>query len=208
MSNAFYTTRDLFNNYMHYDSPLSYEQWLAIADDNKAAYLYVRFFDQITLAWYKVKSFYTLEEDAVSTVLQYLLKNVPLIEADKKRFNAGYIYRVAYNCLYCICHDYQKDRLRYETECSNIVECGEDTLDLFDTVSDGDSTWTELLNSIDGNKFWSIIEEMGEDAEAIVSKLLSPDLPLPSHLRSIKKREAIIQELREKLAQFREEYNY
>ena len=209
MSNAFYSTRDLFRNHINYTAPLSYEEWLATADDNKAAVLYVQFFDQITLAWYKVKSFYTLEEDAVSTVLQYLMKNVPIIEKDSKRFKASYIYRVAYNCLYCICHDYQTDKTRWEMECSNIVEVGDDVLDLFDTVPGDGTAENECFRKSESRQFWEVLENLDEDSQAVIDKLLNPDSPLPAHLRrNVARRNEIIEELKRTLAEFRTKYDY
>lgn len=207
-------TRDLFRIHTQYTVPLTYGEWLAIPDDNKAAVLYVQFYDQISLAWHKAKSFYTPEEDAVSTVLQYLMKNVPIIASNEKKFTPNYVYRVAYNCLYCICHDYQKDKQRYENECSNLVEYGDDVLDLFDTVQDSMTAESEYFDRIDSNKFWRVVKSIAgdnlseEDVQATVDKLINPDSALPANLRrNTAKREEVINKLRDKLAKFREEYN-
>ena len=123
------------------------------SDDLRAAALYVQFYEQITLAWYKVRSFYTPEEDGVSTMLQYLHKNVPIIEADPKRYSSKYIYQVAFNCLYCICHDLILERERFEREVSNIVPTNDGDVDLFDLVADRDQLEAEMMR----NKFWNII---------------------------------------------------
>ena len=118
MNNEFVETRKLFQTIFNYDKtkPLTFDQWMEFPDDQKSAVLYLRFYDQITLAWDKTKSYYTLTADGVSTVLQYLEKNVPIIKANANKFNERYIYRVAYNCLYCICHDLIYPRLAYEHE--------------------------------------------------------------------------------------------
>ena len=105
IKNDFYVTRDLFREYVRYTNPLSYSEWCNIPDDNKAAVLYLQFFDQITLAWYKMKSVYSVEADGVGEVLQYLQKNVDKIRNDEKRFTPAYIYKVCSNCLYCLCRD-------------------------------------------------------------------------------------------------------
>ena len=73
----FYQTRDMFKEFIGVDTPLAYSTWMELDPDKKAAALFVNFFDQITLAWYKAKSFYAVDEDGVSTCLQYLQKNVP-----------------------------------------------------------------------------------------------------------------------------------
>ena len=164
----FYATLEMFKSYIGYEEPLSFEEWKTIPDDQKAAVLYVQFFPEIWLAWNKTKSFYTLEEDGVETIIQYLIKNVPIIENDPDRFYAKYIYRVAYNCLYCICHDIKRDRDRFELEISNIVavSSNESDLDLFDILMDGKSIeeiyeFKELedyINSLD-SKIKKIIEK-------------------------------------------------
>ena len=102
MSREFYEARRLFINHINYTRPYSYEEWIALPEDHKCVALYIQYFDQIILAWYKTKSFYASEEEGVETVLQYLNKNVPILEANEKKFNERYIYRVAYNCLYKI----------------------------------------------------------------------------------------------------------
>lgn len=197
----FYATRNLFREYLEYTGPMSYEEWLSVEDDNKAAVLFVQFFEQITLAWHKCKSFYTLEEDGVSTVLQYLIKNTPIIIDDPKRFRPAYIYKVAYNCLYCICHDIKRDRDRFENEVSNICRNGDnDELDLFDTVV-SDETVSDLVNR---EGFWALIQELDssdKDVSAVIDNLLL-NKRLPAGVAA--KKSAIIKELRILLAPYKE----
>lgn len=218
MKNAFYETRNLFRSYTGYTRPLSYNDWLLVADSDKAAVLYVQFFDEITLAWNKTKSFYALEEDAVSTVLQYLSKNVPILINDPKRFTSAYIYRVAYNCLYCISHDIKRDRERYENETSNIVICGEDVLDLFDTVITHDD---EIDVRAARTEFWRVIETMGPETEKVINHILNGESlgkvskrnkayeadPLRDVSVTADKMEAVIEELKVKLDRFRNVYH-
>lgn len=189
-------TYNSFKSFIGYTEPLTFDEWFALADDSKAAALYVQFYDQISLAWYKTRSFYTPEEDGVSTCLQYLMKNVPVIAENPKRFTASYVYRVAYNCMYCICHDIKRDRERFELECSNIVisDTG-DELDLFDTVVED----SDILSDKTKEEFWATIESIGEDAVSVVAKLLGESdksLPKVSPARTAE----IIEELKVKLA--------
>lgn len=218
MKNAFYETRNLFRSYTGYTRPLSYNDWLLVADSDKAAVLFVQFFDEITLAWNKTKSFYALEEDAVSTVLQYLSKNVPILVNDSKRFTSAYIYRVAYNCLYCISHDIKRDRERYENETSNIVICGEDVYDLFDTVMCNDD---EVDVRAIRSEFWRVIETMGPETEKVINHILNGESlgkvskrnksyesdPLRDVSVTADKMAAVIEELKVKLDRFRNVYH-
>lgn len=217
MSNAFAETKLLFINYTQYSQPLTFEQWLAKPEDQKAAILYVQFYEQITLAWYKTKSFFVLEEDGVETMLQYLVKNVPLIKENPKRFTPSYIYRVAFNCLYCISHDIKRDIERWERETSNIVFHGEDTLDLFDTVV----TEVDMDDEMSKEYFWAIIEAMGPETEKVINHLLNGDPltkvskrskqyetdPLRDVSVDLDEMEEIIEQLKVNLAQFRAMYN-
>ena len=172
MTTPLYSAKLMFRNSLKCYTSLSYEDWMALEHDSKAAGLYVNFYDQITLAWHKAKSFYGEEEEAVETILQYLEKNVPIIEADKNRYNPKYIYRVAYNCLYCICHDRKRDKDRWTYECSNIVATDDAELDLFDTVVDSRDIFEKQSIANTCDEFWSIIENMDEDTQTVVQELL------------------------------------
>lgn len=170
MNNAFAETRNLFMAYTHYERPLSYEEWVCAPQDSKAALLYVQYYEQITLAWYKSKSYFAVEEEGVETVLQYLMKNVPIIEQNPRRFSQSYIYQVAYNCLYCISHDRKCDIERWERETSNITRYEGNELDLFDTVTTNLLGADEALTS---EGFWAIIEDMGIETWKVVNYLLN-----------------------------------
>lgn len=76
MSIQFKETYNLLKDYTHYTKPLSYNEWLALADDYKVGVLFVQFYEQISLAWYKLKTKAAIEEECVSEVLAYLSKNV------------------------------------------------------------------------------------------------------------------------------------
>ena len=169
----FAKTRKLFLEYTQYSEPLSYESWMSISDDLKAAVLFVQFYDNITLAWYKVKSFYTPEENGVECILQYLIKNVPIIAADPNRFSAAYIYRVAFNCLYCICHDIKKDKERYEKECSNIVYDNDTELDLFNTILGED----DIEDDFNKSNIWKAVFSLGDEAAEVAEMLINGEKP-------------------------------
>lgn len=206
----FHQVKVRFREFSGYSKPLTYEEWMATPDECKAAVLYVQFYDQITLAWNKTHSVYSDINDGVSEVLQYLNKNVEKIKADKKRFTPAYIYKVAYNCLYCLCRDMNRYRAVYDNECSNIVGYGEDELDLFDTLVDEKSESAQF--DVDGatsyltnaTKVWDIVESMGKDAKLVVAKLLGEKSYTPKELNSVseERTQEIISELRTRLAGF------
>lgn len=195
MMNTFYETRNLFKNYIQYTKPLSYVQWLALNDDHKAAALYVQFFNEILLAWNKAKSYDGDDDEAVETVLQYLIKNTEIIKKNPDRFKASYIYRVAYNCLYCICHDRKCDKERREFEIS-AIQCDSqgDEFNLLDSfIRDSDSVEYE----IDKHLFWAIIEDLDVDSKTLVDNIIK-DGKLPTDL-SVENKQ-VVAELRIKFA--------
>lgn len=170
----FRATRNLYMEYLHdFEFPLTYEAWLSADDEYKAVLLFVNFFDQIELAWYKERYSYgpALEEDAVSEVNQYLMKNVPIIKANPNRFKAGYIYRVAANCISCVGAS-QVNINQYKLETSNEVAGSDGTiLNLFDIAPLEDDSY-EVKQAKEA--IWDIIEKMGPKAQKVVNKLINP----------------------------------
>lgn len=177
MSNAFAESRNLFTMYTGYIKPLSFDEWKDLPDSHKSAVLFVQFYEEITLAWYKLSSIYPYvpDEDGVSTVCQYLEKNVSKILDNPKRFSAPYIYQVAYNCLYCITHDPIKPRERWLNETSNLTSSGSgDELDLFDTVKTP-SAEDSYEDSAYKKMFWQVIEDSGLATRKVVNYLMNGD---------------------------------
>ena len=202
MSREFYETRSLFRSYVEYDHPYSYDEWSNLLDEHKVAVLYCQFFDEIILAWYKTKSFYASEQEGVETICQYLMKNVPVIESDPKRFTNKYIYRVAYNCLYCISHDRIRDKLEYELKVSNIVSTSEGDIDIFDTfISKNSEADYDIDNRLIEYEFWKTIDE-DDDTRLMADYILTGK---GISWRS-KRRKAAIEKLREKLDKFKPYY--
>lgn len=184
---AFYDTKQLYLEYTGYTKPLSYEEWNDYPSGLKAGLLYLQFYNEITLAWDKANTLDFIEaEEGVSTMLQYLEKNVSIIENNPKRFSPNYIYRVAYNCLYCICHDRKCDKDRLENETSGIVNYDGEELNLFDTIADSHGSVENVLETDSfESQFWSIIEDAGLPAEKVMRYLLSED---EADLRALTKR--------------------
>lgn len=198
------STYNMFRDQLAYTNPLSYDDWNHSPSEHKAALLYVQFYDQISLAWYKAHKFWGDEEEGVETLLDYLArKNVSIIEANPAKFTPSYIYQVAYNCMYCICHDRKVDKDRWELEVSNIVSHDDGELDLFDTVPDCPDMTREAAKS----KFWAIIENMDEDVQQVVSQLIDEVGETRrgrKHTISDDRRNEILAELRSKLGGFKD----
>lgn len=200
--NQFKETKTMFECAIPVTFPLSYESWFAIRDDLKAAALYVNFYDQITLAWKFAKSDFTSEEDGISTVMQYLIKNVSVLKSDPKKYTPSYIYRVAYNCMGCL-RRVQKEQDRYNLTTSNVATGSEDVdeFDLFSTMV-GDST--DILETIYANKLESDMQRLIDsldDAEIRVIESLLGGKKLGKRMEA--KKESIICELQIKFAKYR-----
>lgn len=180
MANAnyqFLETRNMFRDYLTgYPENITYDEWMKADADDKAALLFVTFYQEITLAWYNAITYFKIvhitQEDAVSTVLQYLMKNVDKISEDKNRYSAQYIYRVCYNCLASLAGSRGIDTIRSHTEISNEYTDGDTTVNLWDLVPSED----EDLETLQTKKaIWDIIKKMGPKAEKVVNHLLNPD---------------------------------
>lgn len=170
----FRATRTLFLESVHdYQFPLTYEAWASAPADYKAVLLFVNFFDQIELAWYNERFSYgrAEDDDAVSEVLQYLMKNVPLIEADPKRFKPAYIYRVAANCISCVGAS-QVSINHDKLEVSNEVT-GDDgsVINLYDLEPSEDEDY-EVAQA--RKAVWAVVDRMGPKAQKVVNKLINP----------------------------------
>ena len=171
----FIQTRNMFRDYLSgYPTPLTYEDWKNAEEDDKAALLYVTFYQEVTLAWSTAITSrdiaYVTAEDAVSTVLQYLMKNVSLIMNDPTRYSAKYIYRVCYNCIGCLpragC-----EKMRNASDISNIYVEDDVEVNLWDLVPSEDDDLETLQTK---EAIWNIIHHMGSKAEKVVNHLINP----------------------------------
>lgn len=119
--------------------PMSYETWVKLPKAYKTPALFVNFFDQITLAWNKLRTDAAVEEEVIEEVFQYLWKNEPIIERDRKRYTPNNIYTVVSNAIYCKSIDpYAGQTARnswYNNVQSNVVVFDEDETDLFEMMA-------------------------------------------------------------------------
>lgn len=213
----FKETLNRYREFTNFTRNLTWIEWVSLRDtDLQVAVLYVQFYNEITLAWYKAKADFISDEEGVSCVLQYLLKNVPKIIEHEDRFTPNYIYRVAYNCMDCLRY-VQRDINRSKIETTNVTYYDGEELDLCDLVPHHDLSYEEAQIKA---KFWAIIKDMGIETEKVVNYLLNGE-----SLRRVSKKskaygidpltdvsvnkdqlEAIMQQLRQNLAGFKEVY--
>lgn len=159
--NPFTATRDFF---MQSVSPCTYEEWLEVPDSLKCATLFVTFFDTITLAYVKAYASFIEEEQFVSTVIQYLQKNVESIKERPDLYTEKYIYRVAYNSMGCL-RRYKVDIARNENTTPNIVKTADGEVDLFNGLTAETDVFSLKTKNAILNTMLKLIDEFEEDGE-------------------------------------------
>lgn len=216
----FIQTRDMFRDYLSgYPENPTYTEWKNAAEEDKAALLFVTFYDEITLAWYNTivvfDTVFITQEDGVSTVLQYLMKNVEKINEDEKRYTSQYIYRISFNCLASFRGTQGTAMKRSTLEISNEYTEGDVTVNLWDLVPSEDE---DIETQKTKEAIWEIIRRMGPKAEKVVNHILNPDETLHKIAQSSSERpldrladvsvtkaeyEEILEELKVRLAPFK-----
>lgn len=219
----FIQTRNMFREYLTgYPKNLTYDEWSKADTNDKAALLFVMFFQEITLAWFNAiiapGIVYVTQEDGVSTVLQYLMKNVSYISEDAERFTPEYIYTVSYKCLLSLGSTRNTDRIRSDCEVSNEYVKDDIDVDFFDLVATTDDDYDYEIVKVK-EAVWEIIRKMGPKAEKVANHLINPGDTLHKLHRSASERstdrladvsvtkseyDAIMSELRVKLAPYKD----
>lgn len=144
--------------------PITYEYWMTLDDDFKAAALYLNFYPQIILAWQNETDYYLEEEDCLSTMMQYLIKNVDKLKEDRKRWTRGYIYTCMKNAVIGI-RRIKKNREFSDNTQSNIFNLDDGEHDLYDIIEDEKDCFRDF-------RFWNIIDHLDDDMKAYVSHLI------------------------------------
>ena len=184
---AFYETKNLFTELTQFSHKLTYEEWCSSPRDHKAALLFVNFFTKMTQAWDKANNYdFIPGEDGVSIVCQYLEKNVSRIENEPNKFSEAYIYTVAYNCMYCICHDIKAIKDRWENETDNVIYNENGEVSVFELLKDQiPSAESRFIADKDNKAFWNLIEGDDPECQKVIDYLLSGD---PKSLKKLTKR--------------------
>ena len=144
--------------------PITWDAWMSLSDDLKAAALFVNFFKEVTMAYNALKCYYLDEEDAVSHVCQYFMKNVDKIKADKKRFANAYIYRVAYNSIFGFVRVPSRKDFADNTTSQYFSMEGEEH-DIFEIIEDSTDCFTN-------GEFVKILESLNDEEKSMVSHLI------------------------------------
>lgn len=188
--------------------------WMLIPGKLKAASLYVHFFPQILLAWKKYELPYIEEETAVSTVIQYIIKNVDIIECDMRRYTPNYMYQITKNAIYPLsrirrdidhyhrrCSWYDVDDRLFESWCARDSE-GEQLLYVEPWRSEKVVDTTDVLDQIiDRHRsaaFWSIVESLTSEELKFVERVIN-GVAVGKRLQ--KKEDEILSSLRSKFSE-------
>ena len=184
---AFYETKQMFIENLQFNHQLTYEEWCEAPDDNKAALLFVNFYSKMVQAWDKANRYdFIPGEDGVSTVLQYLQKNVSKLIAEPAKFSEAYIYKVAYNCMYCICHDLKSVQERWDNETSATVIYDGEEISVYDDKKYATASAEDVsLLENEQKEFWSLIESSYLKTQKVIDYLLASD---PKVLKKLSKR--------------------
>jgi hypothetical protein len=171
----FIQTLEMFRDYLSgYPQNLSFEDWKNADAEDQAALLYVTFFKEISLAWYNAITsrniVYVSQEDGVSVVLQYLMKNVDKILESPQKYCGDYIYRVSYNCIGCLPRSVTAKE-KSLIEISNEYVEGDVEVNLWDLVPSEDDDYETQQTK---EAVWNIIKHMGPKAEKVVNHLINP----------------------------------
>lgn len=176
----------LVNKLGVYNNDLPYRCWNSKPQDTKACYLYINFFQQIQFAWYKAGFSYVDECEAVSIVLQYLLKNVPKIENNSKRYSNSYIYQVAFNCIRSL-HWRKRDRNRNEYEVSSVLQSDGEEFDIL-AISTGDQVedYNTPQFEYDAKDLFDVVASMGCEYDKLAHSFICDGMNLRRYRRGTK----------------------
>lgn len=197
MGNAFYDTRIYFRECLGIIEDVSYRGWMQLSYDDKLPVLYLQFFDQIILAWNRIKTEYSDDSECVSYVLQYLMKNVRYIMNDEARYTAEYMYTVAYNCLFSKCRTRKIDHQRNSIEVPEYIQ---DDLSWFDICADSRS----VEGMEEAASIWKLLDDQDADTMTVVMHLINKDRGNHDYQAiSLQRKREIMRNLKKLLVDFR-----
>lgn len=161
----------------------NYYEWEQLPADLKAIGLYVQFYDQIHLAYRKNKIQYPYieEETAVSTVIQYLMKNVDKIIIQKDRYCPAYIYQISFNAIYALGR-IKRDIGEYENTIPLIDDSEQQYED--DSYTPEDDYLTENLEQLYDNlilesEMYDTIKQLNIQQQKIIERIYNGYRPKP-----------------------------
>ena len=126
------------------------------------------------------------ECEAVSTVLQYLLKNVPKIENNRKRYSSSYIYQVSFNCIRSL-HWRKRDRNRNEYEVSSVLQSNGDEFDILAVSTDNQvEDYNTPQFEYDAQDLFEVVASMGREYDKLAHSFICNDMSLRRYRRGTK----------------------
>lgn len=172
--NAFREARNCFAEGTQFISNLTFQEWSEKPEDLKAAILFVQFYNEVTMAWYKTAERYPFvdEEDSLAIIMQYLQKQVDRNLMTEDKFNSAYIYQVAWNASSGLGWT-QRDQNRYANEVSEVVQTAEGEVSLYDTAVDSQSG--DFDSILRDKEMMAIIANMGDKTQKVLNYLLNEE---------------------------------
>lgn len=191
VSNQFKQTRDMFASATGMTESISYEEWATLPTDLKAAALFVNFYDQITLAWYKTKGEHTYEEDGVDEAMHICSKLCGLSTKQNDvmkaacgcaitaaTFKPAYMFNAIRNAFSSLNYERKSTRSQYQHPDDEITVQGQyfvgstgDEEDIFACFSNGET----MQEGFERKEFWAVIENLDIKAQDAIEKLMDLD---------------------------------
>lgn len=161
----------------------TYPDWMFIPDEFKVAAIYVRFYREIILAWSKTEKPFIEEETAISTLMQYLIKNIPLIKLYPKRYIENYLYKVAFNAFYPLgrikrdIENYTRRVSTYQRIETKFIsdEYDEEKSDNIHYINNFISEDPDIYDFEEKQALWSEIEKLNDDEKKALEKYINKD---------------------------------
>ena len=159
---------------------------MLIPHNLKAAALYVNFYQEITLAWKKYQLPHIEEETAVSTVIQYLIKNVDIIENDKRRYTPNYIYQLAKNAIYplgriqCNIEYYRRRCSWYDSDDAiftlwTLGDMGDNNFEPWcsEKVVDNTDVLDQVIERGYSDAFWEVVRNLNDEESDLIDRIVN-----------------------------------
>jgi hypothetical protein len=199
----FERTLGIYNNYLGARLPhiaidtLTFEEWNKLPKDAKATALFCRFYNAALAGYFEAEVCFVDEDEYMSLTMQYLMKNVEIIEKDPKRYKDGYIRIVVKNACWNV-RNTKRAQGRYlnDTPLETTDEDGH-TMNVLDKAGLGCSD----EDVYESDFFWELFENT-DVCDSEIIQYLAEFGKLPNTVKR-SERKTILLQLRVKLADTR-----
>lgn len=188
-----------FSEYLNQHGSIPYDAWLQLEYDSKAASLFVTYYNNIYLAYSKCLNMFKDDEyRPIELIIHTLMKNVDKLICDSKRYNASYMYKITWNCLY-IYGQRNMSNLQHMNSYNcyeHVKKDGESTeFDIFDNeeilksvVNISESYYRSAEHEYAKTELWRFLEDCGEQTMELALHLIKKGKILKGMSSSSKKR--------------------